>query len=312
MDVPKLIDRDLLVRRRNRHASGMADVRFLLDRVMDDVVERLAFVNRTFSDVLALGAYGGETRARLRDVLPEAKIVEADAALNLLSHPTDSASVLADEEALPFEADSFDLVVAPLTLHLTNDLPGALAQLQTVLRPDGLLLGAILGGRTLEELADAMLTAEAELFGTGSLRVVPKTEVRPLGALLQRAGFALPVVDGDLVTVTYPTPIDLMREIRAMGASNMLVERSRVPMTRGLLMRACEIYVERYGTPDGRVAATFEVLVLTGWAPHPDQQKPLKPGTATHRLADALGVPEQTTGQKAPQTVAPQSRPKGR
>ena len=183
--------------------------------------------------------------------------------------------------------------MSALALQLVNDLPGALVQIRRALKPDGLLLAALLGGDTLKELRQAWLVAEAEVMGGVSPRVAPFADVRDLGALLQRAGFALPVVDSETVTVTYPSPLALMREIKAMGASNMLTSRRRVPVTRRLLARASEAYLERFALPGGRVPATFEILTLTAWAPDESQPKPLRPGSARTRLADALGVPER-------------------
>ncbi len=206
--------------------------------------------------------------------------------------------IVADEEALPFAAESLDLAVSGLALHHVNDLPGALIQIRRALKPDGLFLGAVLGGETLKELREAWLIAEDEVSGGASPRVAPFADVRDLGGLLQRAGFALPVADTDVVRVTYASPLDLMREIKAMGASNVLTARRRVPVTRKLLFRAAEVYAERFALPDGRVSATFEIITLTAWVPHESQQKPLQPGSAKARLADALGVKEQGAGEK--------------
>jgi NADH dehydrogenase [ubiquinone] 1 alpha subcomplex assembly factor 5 len=194
--------------------------------------------------------------------------------------------------------------VSGLRLQLVNDLPGALVQIRRALKPDGLLLAALLGGNTLVELRTALLAAEEELEGGVSPRVAPFADVRDLGALLQRAGFALPVVDSDTVTVTYADPLALMRELKAMGAGNALVARKRLPLRRATLMRAVAIYRDRFGLPGGRVPATFEIVTLTGWAPHESQQKPLQPGSARTRLADALGTREQSAGD----TAAPRRR----
>ncbi len=206
--------------------------------------------------------------------------------------------IVADEEALPFAPASLDLFVSGLVLHHVNDLPGTLVQVRRALKPDGLLLAALLGGETLKELREAWLIAEDEVSGGASPRVAPFADVRDLGGLLQRAGFALPVADTDVVRVTYASPLDLMREIKAMGASNVLTARRRVPVTRKLLFRAAEIYSERFALADGRVPATFEIITLTAWVPHVSQQKPLQPGSAKARLADALGVKEQGAGEK--------------
>ncbi len=199
---------------------------------------------------------------------------------------------------MPFAPASLDLVVSGLALHHVNDLPGSLVQIRRALKPDGLFLAALLGGETLKELREAWLIAEDEVSGGASPRVAPFADVRDLGGLLQRAGFALPVADTDVVRVTYASPLDLMREIKAMGASNVLTARRRVPVTRTLLFRAAEVYAERFALADGRIPATFEIITLTAWVPHESQQKPLQPGSAKARLADALGVMEQGAGEK--------------
>ena len=292
MSVPHLIfDRELLRRRRQRAAPRMAAHAFLLDRFMDEVNERLSLIQRTFSRALVLGAHGGEMGASLRR-RGVASVVEMESTDALL--PSEPAlRVLADEEALPFADQSFDLVVAPLTLQFANDLPGALHQIRRCLQPDGLFLGGLFGGASLHELRRAWLEAEAEVAGGASPRVAPFADVRDLGALLQRAGFALPVADADSVRVRYASAFALMQDLRAMGAGNVLADRRRVPVSRALLLRVGEIYADRFADPDGRIPATFEMLVMTGWAPHDSQQKPLQPGSAKTRLADALGTVER-------------------
>jgi SAM-dependent methyltransferase len=285
-----IFDRDLLRLRRTRAAPQMAAHAFLLDRFRDDVDERLALIQRTFHDSLVIGAHGGALGALLRRRGVE-RVVETETAAALLPGGTSSA-VLADEEALPFADASFDLVIAPLTLHFVNDLPGALLQIRRCLKPDGLFLGGLFGGTTLHELRRAWLEAEDEIAGGASPRVAPFADVRDLGGLLQRAGFALPVVDADIFRVRYATALDLMHELRAMGAGNVLRDRRRTPVTRRLLLRAGELYAERFADPDGRVPATFEMLVMTAWCPHESQQKPLQPVSAKVRLADALGTTE--------------------
>ena len=210
----------------------------------------------------------------------------------------DTFRIVADEEALPFRDGSLDLVVSGLALQFVNDLPGTLHQIRRTLKPDGLMLAALLGGETLKELREAWLIAEDEVSGGASPRVAPFADVRELGGLLQRAGFALPVADADVVHVTYATPLALMREIKAMGGSNVLNARRRVPVSKGLLMRACEVYIDRFGLAGGRVPATFEIITLTGWSPHDSQQKPLQPGSAKVRLSDALGTVQRPTGEK--------------
>jgi len=205
---------------------------------------------------------------------------------------SDTLAVVADAEALPFRDASLDLVVSFLALQFVNDLPGTLIQIRRALKPDGLLLAALAGGDTLIELRQAFAAAEAEIEDGVSPRVAPFSDVRDMGALLQRAGFALPVTDVDRIIVRYRSPLALMHDLRRMGATNPLVERSRRPLKRAILLRMMEIYAERFSDPDGRVRATFEIVWLSGWAPHVSQQKPLAPGSARQRLADALGTRE--------------------
>jgi NADH dehydrogenase [ubiquinone] 1 alpha subcomplex assembly factor 5 len=286
-----IFDRKVLAARRNRAAAATDFPDFLLARVADDFDERLSIVRRKFSLALNLGAHHGLIGRRLRGLRSVGSVIEADMSPACLAH-CEGWRVLADEEALPFADDTFDLVVAPLTLHHVNDLPGTLLQIRRALKPDGLFLGAMLGGVTLHELRSAWLAAEAEVSGGVSPRVAPFADVRDAGALLQRAGFALPVVDSDKVVARYESPIAVMKELKAMGASNVLAARRRVPVTTALLAKAAEAYMDDFADNDARVPATFEILTMTAWAPHDSQQKPLKPGSAKARLADALGVSE--------------------
>ena len=287
-----LFDSTLLTARRERAANSAGAHDFLLRRVADDLGERLAIVQRRFPVALDLGAHHGVLGRRIGRIPAVETLVSLDPAAGMLVQAP-GHHVLGRLDALPFGDASLDLVVSGLALQLVDDLPGTLVQIRRALKPDGLLLAALLGGRTLTELREAWLAAEAEMTGGASPRVAPFADVRDLGGLLQRAGFALPVVDSDTVTVTYETPLALMRDLKGMGASNMLADRSRVPATRGLLLRAAETYADRFGLDGGRVPATFEILTLTAWAPHESQPQPLKPGSAKARLADALGVPER-------------------
>jgi SAM-dependent methyltransferase len=207
-------------------------------------------------------------------------------------------AVAFDEEALPFGDGSLDLVVSGLALQFVNDLPGTLVQVRRALKPDGLFLAALIGGETLTELRQSFAAAESEVEGGLSPRVAPFADVRDLGGLLQRAGFALPVTDVDRVTVRYGTPLALMHDLRRMGATNVLVERRRQVLRRATLMRMLEIYASRFADADGRIRATFEIVWLSGWAPHDSQQKPLKPGSAQRRLAEALNTTEVSAGEK--------------
>jgi SAM-dependent methyltransferase len=203
--------------------------------------------------------------------------------------PGEVTGAVGDEEALPLGAASVDLFASTLALQWANDLPGALVQIRTALRPDGLFLAAVTGGETLNELRQSLFAAESELRGGASPRVIPAADVRDLGGLLQRAGFALPVVDRDKVIARYNTAFDLFRELRAMGAANALVDRDRRPTGRNLFLRAAEVYAERFSDPDGRIRATFEIISLSGWSPHESQQQPARRGSGQISLAAVLG-----------------------
>jgi SAM-dependent methyltransferase len=207
--------------------------------------------------------------------------------------------LVADEERLPFAPASLDLVVSSLALHWTNDLVGALIQIRQALKPDGLFLGAILGGSTLSELRAALTEAELEVRGGAGPRVSPFADTVGAAQLLQRAGFALPVADVDRVTVRYNHALTLMGDLRAMGETSVLVEGAGRPLSRPILARAAELYAIRFASADGRIPATFEILTLTGWSPHESQQQPLRPGSAKMRLADALKTTERSAGEKA-------------
>ena len=297
---PLIFDRALL-RTRRRRAAALGPVTFLLDRVADDLADRLGAVLRRFELAADVGTPGEAVRGALARLGSIGRIVAVDA--TSAARQPDGANtanlVAADEEALPFRDASLDLMVSALALQFVNDLPGVLVQIRRALKPDGLFLAALIGGETLTELRQAFAAAESEVEGGASPRVAPFADVRTLGDLLQRAGFALPVADSDRYTLRYATPFALMAELRHMGATNALVARRRTPLRRTTLLRMAEIYRERFADTDGRVRATFDIVWLSGWAPHPDQQQPLKPGSAQTRLADALGAREISTGEKA-------------
>ena len=290
-----IFDRALL-RRRRRRAVALGPATFLLDRVAGDLAERLATVLRRFELAVDLGTPGDAVRTALSRLESVGKIVAADV---MPDAARGEIFVGADEEALPFGDATLDLVVSALALQFVNDLPGVLVQIRRALKPDGLLLAALLGGETLTELRQSFAEAESEIEGGVSPRVAPFADLRDLGALLQRAGFALPVADVDRVIVRYDSVFGLMHDLRRMGATNTLLARRRTPLKRATLRRMAEIYAQRFADDDGRVRATFEIVWLSGWAPHPDQQLPLKPGSAKTRLADALGTREISTGEKA-------------
>jgi SAM-dependent methyltransferase len=290
---PVVFDRGLLRARRVR-AAALGPSTFLLERVAEDLADRLATVLRRFEVAVDLGT---PTDALSRVLAASGKV---GVVVRAAEQAGDRApAVVADEEALPFGDGVLDLVVSALALQFVNDLPGTLIQVRRALRPDGLLLAALAGGDTLTELRQAFAAAEAEIEGGISPRIAPFTDVRDLGALLQRAGFALPVTDVDRVTVRYASPLALMHDLRRMGATNALIERGRRPLKRATLRRMMEIYAERFADRDGRIRATFEIVWLSGWAPHASQQKPLAPGSARQRLADALGTTEISAGDKA-------------
>jgi SAM-dependent methyltransferase len=292
---PTIFDRKLL-RMRQQRARALGPATFLIDRVADELGERLSVVLRKFDRAVDLGTPTDAVRRVLATSEKIGTIVAAEP--SAVRREDAFAPVVADEEALPFADGSLDLVVSALALQFVNDLPGTLIQIRRALKPDGLLLAALIGGDSLTELREAFGEAESEIEGGASPRVAPFADVRELGGLLQRAGFALPVVDSDRLTVRYPTVLALMHDLRRMGATNMLSERRRTPLRRATLQRMTEIYASRFTDPDGRLRTSFEVVWLSGWAPHESQQKPLKPGSAAQRLADALGTREIPTGEK--------------
>jgi SAM-dependent methyltransferase len=291
---PRLFDRALHRRRLDRAAAGYAGADFLQRRAAFDVAERLEAIMRDFSVAVDLSARGGAFREALAQG-PAAErvglLIEADLSAAMLAG-RDGPRLVLDEERLPFAAESLELIVSTLGLHWTNDVVGALIQIRQALKPDGLFIGALLGGATLTELRQSLVAAEGEILGGAGSRVSPFADSRDAAGLLQRAGFALPVADVDRVSVTYAHPLKLLADLRQMGETNVLAERHPRGLTRTLLARASEIYVERFGDADGRVPATFEIITLTGWAPHASQQQPLRPGSAKMRLADALGTVE--------------------
>jgi SAM-dependent methyltransferase len=295
MSAHAIFDRRLLRARRAR-AAARAPVTFLIDRVAADLADRLSAVLRPFALAADIGTPTDAVRRALAGRVGTIVAVGSDAQCHARCA---GLQVVADEEALPFRDGALDLVVSALTLQFVNDLPGTLVQIRRALRPDGLFLAALLGGETLIELRDAFAAAETEVEGGVSPRVAPFADVRELGALLQRAGFALPVADIDRLIVRYDTVFALMNELRHMGATNALAERRRTPLRRATLMRMAEIYASRFTDSDGRVRATFDIAWLSGWAPHESQQKPLRPGSAQARLADALGTIEIPAGDKA-------------
>ena len=297
-DLLLVFDRAVLRQRRERAARDWTDHAFLKREIAGRLVERLDDVRRTFPLALDLGCHGDEIASALEDRSTVGTLVRADLGFGF-AHEAKGPALVADEEALPFAAGRFDLVLSAMDLHWVNDLPGTLIQIARILKPDGLFLGAMLGGGTLWQLRQALAAAESEIEGGLSARVSPFADLRDAAGLLQRAGFALPVADGETIEIEYESALELMRDLRGMGESNAIVERRRGLARRATLLRAAEIYGERFAAPSGRVAASFEVLFLHGWAPHNSQPKALRPGSAARRLAEALGGVEQSAGEKA-------------
>jgi SAM-dependent methyltransferase len=273
---PVLFDRALLRARLDRARRG-ASVTFLFDRVREDMEERLQAVTRSFSDVADIWTPGELLRKPLADRFQSIARVD-----------------IGSSEALPLQPESLDLAVSALAFQFVNDLPGVLAQIRRALKPDGLLLAAMIGGDTLTELRQCFAEAEAECEGGASPRVLPFADLRDVGALLQRAGLALPVTDVDRVVVRYDSAFALMADLRRMGATNIMIERRRTPTRRATMLRVAQIYGERFADADGRIRATFDLVWLSGWAPHESQQKPLRPGSAKASLEAAVKKASKT------------------
>jgi SAM-dependent methyltransferase len=277
---PTIFDRALL-RARQQRARALGAETFLLDRVAAELAERLSAVLRQFERAADIGTATDALRRVLAGKAEAIDYIE-----------------IGDDEVVGLAPASLNLAVSALALQFVNDLPGVLVQIRRGLKPDGLFLAALIGGESLTELRQAFAQAESEIEGGLSPRVAPFADLRDLGGLLQRAGFALPVIDSERLTVRYNTVFDLMHDLRRMGATNALAERRRSPLRRKTLLRMAEIYAERFADADKRLRATFEIVWLSGWAPDPSQQKPLKPGSAKTRLADALNAVEIPAGEK--------------
>lgn len=296
-DPLRLFDRAAVRRHRDRAARAPTAAEFLASEAAARLADRLDDVARRFPVALDLGCRHGVLARALGGRGGIETLIHADAALGF-ARLVPAPALVAEAEALPFKPAAFDLVLSNLELHWANDLPGALLQLRRALKPDGLLIASLFGGETLGALRRALLEAELEEEGGGSPRVAPFADLRDLGQLLQRAGFALPVVDSDRIEVTYADALALMRDLRAMGESNALAERRRSFTRRATLARAVARYGELFPRADGRIAAQFEIVTLTAWAPHESQPRPLAPGNARSRLAAALGTIEHPAGDK--------------
>ncbi len=294
----EIFDRRLQRRWFARHRAVIGAGDFLRRQVAEDLADRLSVVARRFEHGLLIGAGATAAAPILAQSGKIDRLTIGESVLEL-AQGSSSSTVVLDGEALPFASQSFDLVVSLLDLQQVNDLPGALVQLRQILKPDGLLLASFIGGASLGELARAFAIAESEALGGVSPHVAPMVDVRDLGQLLQRAGFALPVADLDRLKLSYASPLALMRELRGLGLGNTLEARSRRPMRRSVLAALESAYRRESSGPEGRTAATIEILTATAWSPGPNQQQPLRPGSARARLADALGTAELPAGEQA-------------
>jgi SAM-dependent methyltransferase len=298
---PRLFDRALLKQRRDRAAGEFRDYDFLHARVADDLLDRVESISRSFDTCLVIGgggAVGRALKARPQAAQKIGRMIETDLSPRMAAL-SDHGSAALDEEVLPIKEGSVDLVLSCLSLHWTNDLVGALIQINHALKPDGFFAGAILGGSTLTELRQALKAADGALSREPGVRVSPFADTVDMAGLVSRAGFSMPVSDVDRITARYGNAFVLMRDLRKMGETSVLIDRPRTPGCKALFVKAAEAYSHACADDDGRIPATFEVIHFAGWAPHPDQPRPKRPGSATHRLSDALGVEEKSAGDLA-------------
>ncbi|MEO0466282.1 MAG: methyltransferase domain-containing protein [Pseudomonadota bacterium] len=295
--IPQVFNTARHIARKNRAASAYGEYDFLKARVSRDLIERLGDTSHSFTHALDLGAHTGQ----LTKLLEDSDQVGATTAFETspaMAETAGKSTLSGDPETLPFEENRFDLVTSALALHWINDLPGQLIQINRLLKPDGLFLGALFGAGTLMELRTCLMEAETEITGGAGLRVSPLPGLQDCAGLLQRAGFALPVADVDHITVRYDHPMRLMADLKGMGESAAFASVSS-PLRRDVLMRMAELYLQRFSDPDGRIRASFEVVWLSGWAPAPGQPRPKRPGSARASLAEALGSVERKAGEKA-------------
>lgn len=279
-----IFDRNLVRQNRNRASVHLKDHGFLIDWSMEQIKSRLDDIKRTFPNALQIGC---RTASLNTGEFGIGNIVTLD------NTPALSPDIIADEELLPIAPQSMDLILSPLNLHTTNDLPGVLSQIKAALKPDGLFIASLLGGETLYELREIMQRVEMEKTGGLSPRVAPFADMPQMGSLMQRAGFNLPVIDSEKITVTYDNVFKLFQDLRFMGEGNALIQRQKKFTTREFFARVSEEYEKSFSEDDGRIIATFEIIFLIGWAPHESQQKPLRPGSAKVRLSDALETAEE-------------------
>lgn len=301
-DSMQVFDRALVQQHRDRAAAGLKGADFLFQESALRLTDRLLDVARAFPLALDLGCHTGQVATALCGQTKIGTLLQSDFSQGMArgARANGNFTINADEEFLPIADGALDLVMSNLSLHWVNDLPGALAQIRRAIKPDGLFLATMFGGETLRELRTVLLEADSETSGGVAPRVSPFTDVRDAGNLLGRAGFALPVVDADSITVTYSDMFKLMADLRAMGETNTVLERRKMMSRRATFLRAAEIYRERFADSRGRLMATFQIITMTAWVPHASQQKPLRPGSATQRLADALKTQEIALDEQTP------------
>lgn len=308
-DSMQVFDRKLVRQRRDRAAPGFPQADFLIRESAARLADRLLDVTRTFPLAVDLGCHTGELGQELKASQKVGALFQADFshAMARAAQANGRPTFIADEEALPLAPQSLDLVLSNLSLHWVNDLPGAFSQIRYALKPDGLLLATMFGAETLKELRSVLIEAELEVTSGTAPRVSPFTDVRDAGNLLTRAGFSLPVVDAETIAVTYSDMFKLMADLRAMGETNTVLERRRIPTRRDVFLRAAGLYAERFSDSRGRIEASFQIITMTAWAPHASQQKPLRPGSATARLADALQAKEVSLDEPVPLQPRPKT-----
>jgi NADH dehydrogenase [ubiquinone] 1 alpha subcomplex assembly factor 5 len=293
-----VFDRNKIRQFRDRAAPTIEDHNFLFNWALDNIHDRLDIIKREFTDALFIGAR--QSPADLQKLCAKQNIENIsvmDLSPRLLERQSYSV-IHADEEIMPLSSDSLDLIISNLNMHSVNDVPGALIQINKALKPDGLFMAAMFGGDTLTELRQVLSQAEMNIRGGISPRIFPFADKQQMGNLLQRAGFALPVIDSDIVTVTYDNIFKLLSDLRGMGESNAIMARDKSPLPRAVIMETAKLYQEQFSDTDNRISATFEIIFLLGWAPHETQQKPLRPGSAKTNLADALNTEEIEAGEK--------------
>ena len=293
--IPQIFDRLLVRQHRDRSADRFSDYNFLFTEIADRLVDRLNDIRRRFTMILDLGGHEGYMSHVLASRDAGATILACDLSHRLVQQAR-GLKVVADEEWLPFADQRFDLVLSNLSMHWINDLPGALIQIHRTLKPDGFFLGSMFGGQTLGELRHVLMETELNHYHGSSPRISPFADVRDAGSLLQRAQLSLPVVDTEIVSVTYESLYHLISDLRGMGETNALLMRSKRPVSKSFFSQAAQHYQTLFGTSDGRIVASFQILYLAGWATHESQPRALKPGTAKTRLAHALGTTEHATG----------------